>query len=50
MTLLVKYRPQIPITFELWKAVYKINQPLYETEDNPELPFEPFFRYLDLLY
>ena len=44
-----KYRPQIPVTFELWKAVYKINQPLYEAEDNPELPFEPFFRYLDLL-
>lgn len=30
-----KYRPKIPVTFELWKEVYKINQALSETEDNP---------------
>lgn len=42
------YKPLSPITLELWKHVYIINEPLAYIEDNPDLPFEPFFRYLNL--
>lgn len=41
-------KPQFESTIELWKLVYKINEPLGDTDDNPDLPFEPFFRYLNL--
>ena len=42
------YKPLSPITLELWKQVYVINEPLATVEDNSDLPFEPFFRYLNL--
>lgn len=42
------YKPLFPITIELWKKVFVINEPLAVVEDNPDLPFEPFFRYLNL--
>ncbi len=41
-------KPQFQSTIELWKLTYKINEPLADVEDNPDLPFEPFFRYLNL--
>lgn len=43
------YSPKSPILLELWKKVYLINEPLGNVEDNSELPFEPFFRYLKLI-
>lgn len=43
------YLPKTPILLELWKKVYLINEPLGDVEDNTELPFQPFFRYLKLL-
>ena len=43
------YKPLSPIMFELWKRVYVINEPFANLEDNFDLPFEPFFRYLNIL-
>lgn len=37
------------VTLELWKYTYKINEPIGTVECAEELPFEPFFRYLNLL-
>lgn len=37
------------VTLELWKQTYLINEPMGDVENIDELPFEPFFRYLNLL-
>ena len=39
----------VAIVEQLWKECYYQNQPLANREDESELPFEPFFRYLNLL-
>lgn len=41
---LLEYR--FPVTLEMWKECYFINEPLACRTDAPDLMFEPFFRYL----
>ena len=37
---------QYPITWEIWKECFFINEPLYNREETENLSFEPFFRFV----
>lgn len=37
---------QHPITWEIWKECFFINEPLYNREETENLSFEPFFRFV----
>lgn len=37
---------QHPITLEIWKECFFINEPLYNREETESLSFEPFFRFI----
>ena len=41
--------PSHQVTIDLWKEAFFANEPLYNRENEEDLAFEPFFRYIKLL-
>lgn len=41
-------KPEFPVTVDVWKESYFINEPLANKEDTDGIMFEPYFRYLKM--
>ena len=37
---------QYAVTLDLWKESFFINEPLYNREEQDEILFEPYFKYI----
>lgn len=42
-------KPLHPVTYELWRESYFVNEPLANREEEESLMFEPYFRYIQLV-